>query len=159
MKEKTPEQIYKRNRTTAKTLEIITPYIFWLFLVLAFLFLFLTIQNSIGNVMDIISLLDSKKHTGVELQANYQMLIEKWGEWTIGTGGSGFQASFIDIGNALFSGFAILNCIICLVWFFCAFMSKWLLPKIAKQISDNNQNSVNMLVFKKEKEVKANENE
>lgn len=152
-KVKTPEQIYKRNQKISKTLGKIAPFVYWGCIALAIIALIFAVKNSFGNILEIMDLLDNDNYTGVELSANYQLLIEKYGLWSIGTGGSGFTVEFIDIGNALFSGLAITNCIMFVVWLFCAFLGgKWLLPKLSKQIAENNQNSVNMMVFKTAKQ-------
>ena len=121
---------------------------FWLFLILSIVCLYFAIRNSFGNIAEIINLLDKKNCTGEELQANYQYLIEKYGEWVIGTGGSGWTISFINIGRALFSGIMIMNCIFFVVCLTLSILSKWLLPKIAERIKDSSQDTVNIEVLK-----------
>ena len=76
-KQLTPEEIYKRNQNKSKVLRILAPICFWGFLALAIICLILAIKNSFGNVAEIINMLDTKKYTGEELQANYQFLVEK----------------------------------------------------------------------------------
>ena len=115
-KQLTPEEIYKRNQKKSKVLRTIAPICFWGFLALAVICLIFAIKNSFGNVAEIINMLDTKKYTGEELQANYQFLVEKYGEWLIGNGGAGFQITFVNIGHALFSGLAITNCIFFIVF-------------------------------------------
>lgn len=152
------EQIYKKNQKKIKTIKLATPIIRWGLLLLSVLFLCFALKNSIGNMAEIIELLDSKKYTGEVLKQNYEMLINKYGKWSIGNGSAGFSVEFINIGNALFSGVAI-TCfglsIFCLVASFV--FGKWLLPIISNQIEENNQNSVNLTVLKMAEKEKENE--
>ena len=148
-KQLTPEEIYKRNQKKSKVLRILAPICFWGFLALAIICLILAIKNSFGNVAEIINMLATKKYTGEELQANYQFLVEKYGEWVIGNGGAGFQITFVNIGHALFSGLAITNCIFFVVFLVSAYLlGKWLLPKLSSQILLDNQDMVNLVVLK-----------
>ena len=112
----TPEQKYKRNQKRAKFCKVLTPVLFWICLAIAFSCLLLAIKNSFGNIAEIVDLLDSKKYNGDELRSNYEYLIAKYGEWVIGTGGQGFTITFVNIGNALFSGLMILNCFLFLIF-------------------------------------------
>lgn len=148
-KQLTPEEIYKRNQKKSKVLRILAPICFWGFLALAIICLILAIKNSFGNVAEIINMLDTKKYTGEELQANYQFLVEKYGEWAIGNGGAGFQITFVNIGHALFSGLMITNCIFFVVFLVSAYLlGKWLLPKLSAQILLDNQDMVNLTILK-----------
>lgn len=148
-KQLTPEEIYKRNQKKSKVLRILAPICFWGFLALAIICLILAIKNSFGNVAEIINMLDTKKYTGEELQANYQFLVEKYGEWVIGNGGAGFQITFVNIGHALFSGLMITNCIFFVVFLVSAYLlGKWLLPKLSAQILTDNQDMVNLTILK-----------
>lgn len=148
-KQLTPEDIYKRNQKKSKVLRILAPICFWGFLALAIICLILVIKNSFGNVAEIINMLDTKKYTGEELQANYHFLVEKYGEWVIGNGGAGFQITFVNIGHALFSGLMITNCIFFVVFLVSAYLlGKWLLPKLSAQILLDNQDMVNLTILK-----------
>ena len=148
-KQLTPEEIYKRNQKKSKVLRILAPICFWGFIALAIICLILAIKNSFGNVAEIINMLDTKKYTGEELQANYQFLVEKYGEWVIGNGGAGFQITFVNIGHALFSGIMIINCIFFVVFLVSAYLlGKWLLPKLSAQILLDNQDMVNLTILK-----------
>ena len=148
-KQLTQEEIYKRNQKKSKVLRILAPICFWGFLALAIICLILAIKNSFGNVAEIINMLDTKKYTGEELQANYQFLVEKYGEWVIGNGGAGFQITFVNIGHALFSGLMITNCIFFVVFLVSAYLlGKWLLPKLSAQILIDNQDMVNLIILK-----------
>ena len=148
-KQLAPEEIYKRNQKKSKVLRILAPICFWGFLALAIICLILAIKNSFGNVAEVINMLDTKKYTGEELQANYQFLVEKYGEWVIGNGGAGFQITFVNIGHALFSGLMITNCIFFVVFLVSAYLlGKWLLPKLSAQILLDNQDMVNLTILK-----------
>lgn len=148
-KELTPEEIYKRNQKISKLLKILAPICFWGFLALAVLCLIFAIKNSFGNVAEIIRLLDSKQYTGEELRANYEFLTNKYGEWVIGNGNAGFQITFVNIAKALFSGLAITNFILFIVFLVSAYVfGKWVLPKVSAQIIQDNQDMVNLVVLK-----------
>lgn len=154
-KQLTPDEIYKRNQKKSKVLRILAPICFWGFLALSIICLILAIKNSFGNVAEIINMLDTKKYTGEELQANYQFLVEKYGEWVIGNGGAGFQITFVNIGRALFSGLMITNFIFCVVFLVSAYLlGKWLLPKLSAQILLDNQDMVNLTILKDHNEKK-----
>ena len=151
-KQLTAEEIYKKNQKKSKVLRILAPICFWGFLALSIICLIFAIKNSFGNVAEIINMLDTKKYTGEELQANYQFLVERYGEWVIGNGGAGFQITFVNIGHALFSGLMITNCILSVVFLVSAYvLGKWLLPKISAQILIDNQDMVNLVVLKNQK--------
>lgn len=104
------------------------------------------IRNSVGNVTDIIGLLNKDSLTGEELQQNYNLLVEQWGEWIIvGNSGGVFEIRFVDIRNAFFSGLMITFLslgIVCLV--ISIIIGKILFPKLAQYYSDNNQDMVNI---------------
>ena len=151
-KELSAEEVYKRNQKRAKVFKILAPICFWLFLGLAVLCFVIAVKNSFGNVVEIIALLDDKKYTGLELKDNYNFLVEKYGEWVIGTGNNGFTITFINIGNALFSGFMVLSLVLSLLFLISAFvLGKWLLPKLSKQILADNQDMVNLTILKQQK--------
>ena len=143
----TPEQLYKKNRAKAKWFKRLSPIIFWMFLGLAILFFIFMIDNSVGNITEIISLLDGDVYNELELEQNYQMLVEKYGEWTIigNEGSSIFTVRFIDIRQAFFSGlmmtFLVLS-ILCLA--IAIIVGKIVFPKLAQLYTDNNQDMVNM---------------
>lgn len=152
-KQLTAEEIYKRNQKRSKVLRVISPIVFWGCLALAILCLIFAIKNSFGNIAEICRLLENKNYTGEQLQTNYNYLVEKYGEWTIGTGANGFQITFINIAKALFSGLMITNCILSVVLFVSAYvLGKWLLPKISEQILIDNQDMVNMTILKNQKD-------
>lgn len=135
---------YEKKNKIANVLKKITPIVFIIFLVIGSLFLISTIKHSFGNFSEMVDMLDKKAHTGEELQENYAYLIEKYGEWVIGNGSNGFQISFINIKNVLFGKFAIVSFISAIFFFGFAFILKWLLPMIAQDIEDENQDMVNL---------------
>lgn len=148
----TAEEIYKKNQKKSKVLRILSPIVFWGCLVIAILCLIFAIRNSFGNVAEICTLLESDNYTGEQLQTNYNHLIEKYGEWTIGTGSNGFQITFVNVGEALFSGVMIVNIVLSVIFFVSAYvLGKWLLPKISAQILLDNQDMVNMTILKTQK--------
>lgn len=143
------EELYKHNQKKAKVLRILAPVCFWGFLALSVLCLVLAVYNSFGNIAEILRLLDDKVYTGEQLNANYNFLIDKYGEWIIGSGSSGFTITFINIGRALFSGLMITASVLSIIFLVGAFvLGKWLLPKISEQILIDNQDMVNLQVLK-----------
>jgi hypothetical protein len=110
------------------------------------LFLLFTLKNSIGNVVDILNALDKKTWSGEELSANYQALIEKWGEWEIiGQGSAGIVVRYVDIGNALFSGLAITFATASFVSFACALVfGKIVFPLLYKHYKNSNEELVDI---------------
>lgn len=151
-KELTPEEIYKRNQKRAKIMRKIAPFVFWGFIGIAIVCFILAIHNSLGNINEIIQQLNSKKYTGEELQAHYNALVEKYGEWVIGNGGAGFTIKFVNIARAAFSGIMIANFIFCGVSIILAYLlGKWILPKMATTLEQQNVDMVNLTILKKDK--------
>lgn len=156
-KEKTAEEIYKSNQKKAKIMRVLAPIVFWGFLAIAIVCFILAIHNSLGNINEITQLLNSKKYTGEELQANYDFLIAKYGEWTIGNGGAGFQVKFVNIARAAFSGLMIANFTLCALFIVLAvLLGKWVLPKTASILEQNNTDMVNLTILReKDKQDKG----
>ena len=154
-KEVTAEQIYRSNRKKAKWLKILTPTIFWLLMATTLLFFCLTIRHSVGNVIEITDLLDKEKYTGTELQENYSMLKDKWGEWTVfGDDGAGISIKYINVAKALFSGlmktYTTLTCL-----FFVAAISlgKIILPMLLNMYTDGNSQLIDIATLKTMEQV------
>lgn len=148
-KQKTAEEIYNSNKKKAKICRVLSPVVFWGFIGIAIICFILAIRHSLGNIAEITNLLNTKRYTGEELQANYDYLIAKYGEWTIGNGGMGFQVKFVNIARACFGGIMIANFILCFVFLVGAFLlGKWLLPKTAQMIEQNNVDMVNLTILK-----------
>lgn len=119
------------------------------------MFFILMVQNSVGNITEIINLLDKDSLTGDQVQQNYQYLVDKWGEWTIvGENGGVFSIQFVNIQNAFFSGlmatFLTLG-IVCLV--ISIIGGKIILPKLAQYYTDNNQSMVDIATLQTHAEV------
>ena len=140
--------IYKKRQRKAKFLKVLAPIVYWICIILCVVCLVLAIRNSFGNVAEITSLLNSKKYTGAELQANYQMLIEKYGEWVIGSGSTGFTIKFINISKAVFSGIMI-SCLIGAVvsGISSVLFGKWLLPMLTRKFTQDNQDMTNLVIL------------
>lgn len=148
---KSNEEIYKNNQRKAKIMRRIAPILFWSFMALSVLCFFLAIKNSLGNINEIVNLLNSKKFTGEELQANYDYLIEKYGEWVIGNGGAGFTIKFVNIARAAFSGMMVAMFTLSGIFMLFGFLlGKWILPKTAQIIEQNNVDMVNLTVLRNE---------
>ncbi len=146
------EDIYKKNQKKAKFFTVAAPFIFWGLIALAVIFFILALENSVGNMDEITSLLNSKKYTGEELRVNYNYLTDKYGEWVIGNGGTGFTLTFVNVRNAIFGGFAVATGVLSIVCFIGAFvLGKWLFPLFARKITQDNQDMVNLTILKNEK--------
>lgn len=148
MAKKTYTQTFTDRKKKASRLERLIPFVFWGFIIVAILCFIFAIITSVGNLNEIIQKLNSKKYTGEELQANYNALIEKYGEWTIGNGGAGFQIRFVNIARAFFSGLMIANFTLCGISLLLAFLlGKWILPKTAKMLREENSDLVSLAVL------------
>lgn len=148
---KSNEEIYKSNQKKAKIMKRIAPILFITFMVISGLCFFIAISRSLGNIHEIISKLDSKKFTGEQLEANYNFLIEKYGEWVIGNGGAGFTIKFVNIARAAFSGLMIAMMTLSGVFMVTGLLlGKLILPKTAQIIEQNNIDMVNLTVLRNE---------
>lgn len=151
-KEISAEKIYRRNQILSRVFKILAPIVFWGCLAVSVLCLFFAIKNSLGNVAEICDLLDNSKWTGEELSNNYNMLIEKYGEWLIGNGGNGFEIKFINIAKAVFTKLMIANASLSVLFFGIAYiLGKLILPKLAVTLLNNNQDMVNLTILKNQK--------
>ena len=154
------QDIYKLNQKRAKVCKIMAPIVFWVALALAVVALFFAIHNSFGNVAEIMDLLDNDKYNNVEIQEHYNMLCEKWGVWTIGSGSNGFAISFIDIRKALVNVSLIVNCILSIIFVALAFVfGRWFLPMLSKHISEGNTDMVNLTILKNSESKQENKKE
>ena len=150
----TNEQIYNKNKKRAKLIKKLSPICFWALLGIGILCFVLALRYSIGNLMEIINLLDNKAYTGEQLKINYLYLIEKYGEYNIGNGGMGFQVKFVNIGNAFFSKLFVFYFIISVIMICGAFiLGRWALPRIARQIDERNQDLVNLTVLRSQEGI------
>ena len=116
------------------------------------------IQNSVGNITEIINMLDKDSLTGEQIQENYQYLVDKWGEWiVVGENGGVLSIQFVNLKNAFFSGLMITFLslgIICLV--ISIIGGKVILPKLAQYFTENNQSMVDIATLQTHAEVTKN---
>jgi hypothetical protein len=126
-----------------------------MFLVLTVLFLYLAFKNSIGNVTEILNLLDKENYTGAELRDNYRALVEKWGEWElVGEDSAGIIVRYVDIRNALFSGMMIMFATLSVIFFVCAIVfGKIVFPMLAKHYEETNGELVDIATLKSAEQI------
>ena len=140
---------YKKRRTRAKIAKWISPVVFWVLIGLAVLFFVLCLTNSLGNIAEISEALDNTNKTGEELQASYDAMVQKYGTWVIGSTSKGFQIEFINIKKAIVNGFSMSFFALSIIALLNAYiLGKWLLPYLATELIQNNQDYVNMEVLK-----------
>lgn len=117
------------------------------------LFFLLVIKNSVGNITDILHQLDDNVYTGEEILQNYQMLIEKWGQWELGEG-SGVAVRYVDIGNALFSGLAITYATLTFVFLVIAIVfGKLVFPLLHKHYTNMNEELVDITTIRSAEQI------
>lgn len=123
---------------------------FWFFMGLTIIFVTLMSKNSIGNVTEILHLLDKDVYSGEQIEANYAALVEKWGEWEIiGENNSGFVVRYVDVRAALFSGLMITYMVLSIVCLCLAIIiGKILFPRLAKMYTDSNSEMVDVATLK-----------
>lgn len=123
---------------------------FWFFMGLTIIFVILMSKNSIGNVTEILHLLDKDVYSGEQIEANYAALVEKWGEWEIiGENNSGFVVRYVDVRAALFSGLMITYMVLSIVCLCLAIIiGKILFPRLAKMYTDSNSEMVDIATLK-----------
>lgn len=149
MENLTIDEIVAKKQKRAKLISKLAPIIRWVFLGLSILCFYIAIRNSIGNLIEIFDKLDDSRFTGDELQANYTYLINKYGEWHIGKGGSGFSIVFINIKRAIFSGVMLTFFIGGIILLTSSFVfGKWLLPMLAKDMQEDAQSTTNVELLK-----------
>ena len=148
--ELTTEQIHNRNEFLARVFSILAPITKYIFLLLTILFLYLMIKNSMGNIKEIVELLDEDVYSGIELTQNYEYLIEKWGEVRIiGLYSTDAAVRYVDVGNALFSGLMITFSILASITFSIAVIfGKIVFPLLTKHYKSRNKNIENLGMYK-----------
>ena len=153
MEKKTPltsEQIYKKNKRKTKIFKILSIVSWYVFLALTFVFIFFMLRNSIGNVVGIISKLDSDVYNRTELIQNYNKLADQWGEWEL----IGVSVRYIDIGNALFSGLMITFCILASASILLAvLLGKIIFPALKKHYENSNTEMVDLATLKSASQI------
>ena len=112
-------------------------------------------KNSIGNITEILHLLDKDAYTGGQIAENYKMLVEKWGEWEIvGENTAGLVIRYVDIRNALFSGLMVTYLILTLVSLLLSIvLGKVVFPQLVKLYSNNNDEMVNLATLKSAQKI------
>lgn len=118
--------------------------------------LYFALRNSVGNIVDILRALNKDTHTKEELQANYLALIEKWGEWEIiGEGMSGLVIRYVDVGNALFSGLAIIFTTLSVVFLVTGIvLGKIVFPLLSKHYKNTNDELVDVSTLRTAEQMK-----
>lgn len=113
------------------------------------------VKNSVGNVVEILELLDKDTHSGNELAQNYNVLVERWGEWEIiGAGSAGLVIRYVNIGNALFSGLMIMYGTLTIISFCIAIVfGKIMFPMLAKHFKNSNDEMVDMATLKSASQI------
>lgn len=129
--------------------------VWYLFLILAIIFFSLALRHSVGNITDILTLLDKDTHTAVELRENYKHLVEKWGEWElVGENAAGLVVRYVDVGNALFSGLMITFSTLAIVFFSCAVVfGKIVFPLLAKHYKNTNDELVDVATLRSAEQI------
>ena len=146
-KELTSEQLYRKNKSLAKVYAILSPLSWYLFLVLTLVFCIFAFENSVGNVVNILDKLDTKKYSGNEIEQNYLALVEEWGELQIGTGR--ISARYVHIGNALFSGMLKLYVTLASSSLCAAvILGKIVFKSLAKMYKNRNEEMVDLATLK-----------
>lgn len=117
-----------------------------MFLALTIIFFGLMVQNSVGNVTEILNLLDKDVYSGEELIENYQYLVDKWGEWEIiGENSVGLVIRYVDVSNALFSGLMMIYMSLTIASLVIAIvLGKLIFPLLAKMYKNANDEMVDM---------------
>lgn len=143
---KSPEQIYKSNRNKSIVLKNIAPVFFVVLLLLGVIFLALTLKNSLGNLTEIVELLDKDKYSRDEIRKNYSYLVEKWGEMELMDAGmGGIAIKYVNIKNAVFSGMAITYGILAAVFLVLSVVvGRVLLPFLSKMYDRQNKELVDL---------------
>lgn len=151
----TPEQIYKKNKKKAKVFAVLAPIIWYIFLALAICFVCLALTNSLGNVIEILELLDKEKYTGEEIRHNYAALAEQWGEWEIAGDENGiFSVRYIDVGAALFSGLLFTYTTLAIIAMAMAIVfGKIVFPQLAKMYRNSNEEMVDLATLKSASQI------
>lgn len=151
----TSEQIYKKNKTKAKVFGVLTPVVWCLFLSLSLIFFWLSIKNSVGNVIEILDLLDKEKYSGTEILENYRFLVNKWGEWElIGAGSAGLVVRYVDIGNAMFSDMMMLYATLSVATLCIGIiLGKIVFPLLVKHFKNSNDEMVDIATLKSASQI------
>lgn len=137
--------------------KILAPISYWVFLIFFGIFSMSAFRNSVGNVTEIIALLDNDVYNKVEIAENYNLLKERWGEWeVIGGEGSIGIVKFINIKKAMFSGVMITHLTLAILSLFLSlFLGKLLFLKLSQLYSDENQSMIDLATLDTQTEIKT----
>lgn len=113
------------------------------------------VKNSVGNILEILDMLDADKYSGEEIRQNYLYLIDKWGEWEIiGAGSAGLVVRYVDIGRAMFSGLMMLYMVLAAVAATIAVIfGKIVYPLLAKYYEDSNEEMVDLATLQSASQI------
>ena len=154
---KTSVEIYKKKKRQARIMKWSSPFVFWILFGLAMLFFILCLTNSIGNLIQISDMLDNTEKTGEEIQANYDMLVAKYGTWVIGSADKGFFIEFVNVKRAIINGFSVSFFFLGVFSLLSAYiLGKWLFPMLSSEFNQSNQDAVNIEVLKNLDEKEKN---
>lgn len=100
-------------------------------------------------------MLDKENYTAIQLEQNYKLLVEKWGEWEIiNAGSAGLVIRYVDVGNALFSGLMFTYCTLAIISFCIAIaVGKIMFPLLVKYFTNNNAEMVDMATLKSASQI------
>lgn len=102
-------------------------------------------KNSIGNITEILDLLDEKVYNNEQLAENYRYLVDKWGEWEMRGDAGGLGVRYVDVGRALFSKLMITYlCVSASMLCLSLILGKLVFPLLAKMYKDANDEMVDM---------------
>ena len=144
------QEMYKSNQHKAKVINTFAPIVFWVCIALAFVFFVVAISESVSNLNEIYDKLDSNVYNDEQLAENYIELCDKYGEWVVGKGTSGFTLHFINFKGAIFSAVIVSMAICSEVFLLLGFLfGKWLMPYWSKKLEQSNQDMVNLTILEK----------
>lgn len=151
----TTEQLYQGNKRKAKIFSRLAPIVWWVFASLAVLFIILALENSVGNVLTILELLDDEVYSAAEIREHYGMLAEQWGEWElVGEDNTIFAIRYINVANAMFSGVMKIFFTLGIIFFVLAVaLGKLVFPALAKSYTGNNEELVNLATLQSAEKI------
>ena len=131
------------------------PVVFWSLLLLAIVFLIISVCDSLTNVNEIFDMLDKNKYSGEEIEENYKYLVEKWGEWEIvGEGQAGLVIRYVNVPNALFSKVVTIFFVLSIVCLCSSIvLGKIVFPLLYKHFVTDNENLVDIATLKSAQQI------
>ena len=151
----TAEQLYRKNKRKVKIFSRLAPITWWVFVTLTVIFVALALENSVGNVLTILEMLDDEQYSAAEIRANYATLAEQWGEWElVGEDNSLFAIRYINVANAMFSGLMKTYFGLAVTFFALAIsLGKVVFPAVAKSCDGNNTELVNLAALRSAEKI------